>query len=55
MIIGLAKRVRPAGGDVVLVNTDVGIARTLEITGLDEIFRIFPERDEALASFADPA
>jgi len=48
MIIGLSKRVRPAGGDIVIVNVDEGIARTFEITGLDEIFRICATRAEAL-------
>ena len=53
VIIGLSKRVRPAGGDIVIVNTDEGIARTFEITGLAEIFRIFGTREEALSAAAD--
>ena len=53
VIIGLSKRVRPAGGDVLIVNTDDGIARTFEITGLSEIFRIFATRDEALAAASE--
>lgn len=48
MIIGLSKRVRPLGGDVLIVNVDQGIARTFEITGLNEIFRICATRAEAL-------
>ncbi|MCD6727861.1 MAG: STAS domain-containing protein [Solirubrobacteraceae bacterium] len=51
MIIGLAKRVRPAGGDVVLVNVDADIARTLAITGLDEIFHVVDRRSAAAAAF----
>lgn len=47
--IGLAKRVRPLGGDVVIVNVDEGIARTFEITGLADIFKICATRDEAVA------
>lgn len=53
VIIGLSKRVRPAGGDVVIVNVDEGIARTLEITGLNEIFRICATRAEALQAAAE--
>lgn len=52
VIIGISKRVRPLGGDVVIVNGDQGIAQTFEITGLTEIFRIFHSRDEALAAAA---
>ncbi len=52
VIIGISKRVRPVGGDVVIVNGDNGIARTFEITGLAEIFRIFRTRAEALAATA---
>ena len=50
VIIGLSKRVRPSGGDVVIVNVDEGIARTFEITGLNEIFTICATRAEALAT-----
>lgn len=53
VIIGLSKRVRPAGGDVVIVNVDDGIARTFEITGLNEIFRICATRAEALEAAAE--
>lgn len=53
VIIGLSKRVRPSGGDVVIVNIDAGIARTFEITGLNEIFRICETRAEALEAAAE--
>ena len=53
VIIGLSKRVRPSGGDVVIVNVDEGIARTFEITGLNEIFRICATRAEALEAAAE--
>jgi anti-sigma B factor antagonist len=53
VIIGLSKRVRPGGGDVIIVNTDEGIARTFEITGLAEIFRIYTTREEALSAAAE--
>jgi anti-sigma B factor antagonist len=52
VIIGLAKLVRPAGGDITIVNTDPTIARTFEITGLAEILTIRGTRDEALAALA---
>ncbi|CAB4868616.1 unannotated protein [freshwater metagenome] len=53
VIIGLVKRVRPVGGDVVLVNVDPEIARTLAITGLDELLNVFEHRDPAVAALID--
>jgi len=51
VLIGAIKRLR-AGGDGVLtiVNTDPSIAKTFEITGLDQIFTITETRDEAIAA-----
>ncbi len=49
VIIGLAKLVRPAG-DLAIVNVDPAIAKTLEITGLDDIFAVRATRAEAVAA-----
>jgi anti-sigma B factor antagonist len=34
----------------VIVNTDANIAKTFEITGLDQIFTILGDRDAAVSS-----
>ncbi|WP_372791493.1 STAS domain-containing protein [Paraconexibacter sp.] len=52
VLIGLTKRVRPEGGDVVVVNTEPTTTKTFEITGLDEVFKVVSTRDEALAALA---
>ena len=49
VIIGLAKLVRPAG-DLAIVNVDPAIAKTLAITGLDDIFAVRATRAEAIAA-----
>jgi anti-sigma B factor antagonist len=54
VLIGAVKRLRSDSGRLVLVNVDVNIAKTFEITGLDQIFTILPTRDEAIAALAQP-
>lgn len=49
VLIGAMKRLRARDGLLTIVNTDVNIARTFEITGLDQIFSIAATREEALA------
>ena len=53
VLIGAVKRLRSRGGALAIVNTDTSIAKTFEITGLDQIFTILPSRDEALAALDD--
>jgi anti-sigma B factor antagonist len=52
-VLGLLLRYKPRfrsrGGDLVLVSDDRRILRTLEITGLDRIFRIEQRLDDAVA------
>jgi anti-sigma B factor antagonist len=56
VLIGAVKRVRSSDGALTIVNTDPNIAKTFEITGLDQIFTIRPTRDEALGALdADEA
>ena len=50
VLIGAVKRLRSREGALVIVNTDQNIAKTFEITGLDQIFTIRPTRDEAVAA-----
>jgi anti-sigma B factor antagonist len=53
VLIGAVKRLRSDSGRLVLVNVDANIAKTFEITGLDQIFTILPTREEAIAALAD--
>ena len=53
VLIGAVKRLRSRDGVLTIVNTDPNIAKTFEITGLDQIFTILPSRDEALAALDD--
>jgi anti-sigma B factor antagonist len=48
VLIGAVKRLRSRNGVLTIVNTDANIAKTFEITGLDQIFTIRPTRDEAI-------
>lgn len=49
VVIGALKRVRERNGALTLVIASPAIHRVFEITGLTEVFAIFPTRDEALA------
>ena len=53
VLIGAVKRLRARDGVLTIVNTDPNIAKTFEITGLDQIFTIRPTRDEAVAALSD--
>lgn len=56
VLIGAVKRLRTRDGALVIVNIDQNIAKTFEITGLDQIFTIVAERDSAIAALdAEPA
>jgi anti-sigma B factor antagonist len=56
VLIGAVKRLRTRDGMLTIVNTDRNIAKTFEITGLDQIFTIRPTRDEAIEALdADEA
>ena len=50
VLIGAVKRLRSRDGRMTIVNVDPNIAKTFEITGLDQIFTIRATRDEALAA-----
>lgn len=54
VIIGLARLVRP-DGDVAIVNTDPAIAKTFEITGLGDIFKVCASREQAIAAITGSA
>ena len=50
VLIGTVKRLRSRDGRLTIVNTDASIAKTFEITGLDQIFTIRGTREDALAA-----
>ena len=50
VLIGTVKRLRSREGRLTLVNRDANIAKTFEITGLDQIFTICATRDEAVVA-----
>jgi anti-sigma B factor antagonist len=55
--VGGVKRLRPVGGQLLLVCSDRNIIMIFEITGLHRVFEIHGTRDEALeaARAATPA
>ena len=53
VLIGAVKRLRSRDGALAIVNTDENIAKTFEITGLDQIFTIVASREDALAALDD--
>ena len=55
VLIGAVKRLRSREGALVIVNVDQNIAKTFEITGLDQIFTILSTRDDAIAALDDAA
>jgi anti-sigma B factor antagonist len=48
LLLRLQRRFRARGGDLVLVSGDRRVLRTLEITGLDRVFRIERRLGEAV-------
>ena len=55
VLIGVLKRLRTRDGVMTIVNTDANIAKTFEITGLDQIFVIAKNREDAVRALdGDP-
>jgi anti-sigma B factor antagonist len=50
VLIGALKRLRARGGRLSIVNVDASIAKTFEITSLDQILVICATRDEAISA-----
>jgi anti-sigma B factor antagonist len=48
VLVGGVKRLRPRGGALALVCADQNITKLFELTGLDRVFAIHPDRDAAL-------
>lgn len=54
VLVTALRRAREDDEDVVLCAPSAGVARVLELAGLAEVFRIFPDRDGALAAEPGP-
>jgi anti-sigma B factor antagonist len=52
VLVGGIRRLRENDGDLSLVCADRNITKIFEITGLDQVFTISPNRDEAMAKLA---
>src|SRR5436189_4591689 len=50
VLVGGVKRLRPNDGQLSLVCSDRNITKIFEITGLDRVFDIYPDRESAVAS-----
>ncbi len=54
VLIGTVRRLRPSDGALALADINANVAKTFEITGLDQIFTILPSRQAAVDAL-DPA
>jgi anti-sigma B factor antagonist len=52
VLIGGVKRLKPKDGRMVLVIIDDNVNWIFRITGLNNVFDIYPTREEAVASFS---
>ena len=52
VLVGGVRRLREKNGDLSLVCSDRNVTKIFEITGLNQVFSIAPNRDEALARVA---
>ena len=55
VLLNVSKRLRPGGGELLVVCHEHNIRKIFEITLLDRVFAIVDTRDEALAEFASSA
>jgi anti-sigma B factor antagonist len=53
VLVGGVKRLRPNGGQLLLVCSDRNITKIFEITGLDRVFTIHATRDEAVEAISE--
>ncbi len=52
VLVSILKGARARGGDVRLFGVNDSIKMIFDLTRLSRVFRIFPDREEALSSFA---
>ena len=53
VLVGTHRRVRAAGGEVRIAGVSPRILRVLSVTGLDQVFSLFPTVAEALDSLPE--
>jgi anti-sigma B factor antagonist len=53
VLLNVSKRLRPGGGELIVVCSEQNIRKIFEITLLDRVFSIFRTREEALAYVED--
>ncbi len=51
LLMGIAKRVRPQGGDIRLVNLSEKINKIISVLGFSKVLKLFDQTKEALTSF----
>ncbi len=51
VLIGGVKRLHPLQGRLLVVANSRPVLKILTITGLDKLFSVFPDREQALATF----
>ena len=50
VLVGTLRRVRAEGGDIRLAAAPSSISRVLSVTGLDQVFRLFPTVEAAIGA-----
>ncbi len=53
LLVGLSNQVKAEGGGVVLCNLTSGVRIVVELTKLDRVLRIFPNRADAIGAVRD--
>jgi anti-anti-sigma factor len=51
VLVSVRKKVRSAGGDIVLATPSERAADSFEIAGLDKLFPSYPDRESAVGTF----
>lgn len=51
VLVGAVRRLHPLGGRLVVVAEGHAVMRPVTLTGLDQVFTVVSDRDEALAAF----
>jgi anti-sigma B factor antagonist len=55
VLLNVSKRLRPGGGELLVVCSEQNIRKIFEITLLDRVFRIFDSREQAFGHLASAA
>jgi len=55
VLIGSVKRLHPVEGHLLIVSSDRNVTKIFEITGLDRVFALYEDRDDAVAALDQAA